>query len=128
MNHINNFSFIVLSGLEIDEGQTLTLTCPRASRRLPVVWQGPPGFTEYTNGLSVALDLSADQRSRISVVVDRDNGYYNLQIEQIQESDSGEYRCKIGSREIRTIKVDVKTQGNNGLTPRTSHNLLAFKV
>ena len=103
----------LISGLEINEGETLTLTCPRPSQRLPVVWQGPPSYREYTRGLSVALDLTADQRSRISLSGDHSNGYYNLQIENIQKADSGEYRCRIGSREIRSIKVIVKTQGKS---------------
>ena len=58
-------------------------------------------------------DLTADQRSRISLSGDHSNGYYNLQIENIQKADSGEYRCRIGSREIRSIKVIVKTQGKS---------------
>lgn len=101
----------LFSGLDINEGEILTLTCPRPSQRLPIVWEGPPGFSEYTRGLSVALDLSADLRSRVSVTGDHAGGYYNLKVDNIKKSDSGEYRCLIGSREIRTIKVVVKTQG-----------------
>lgn len=102
------FSF---SGLEVNEGEPVTLTCPKPSRRLPIVWQGPPDFRQYTQGLTVNLDLSADQRSRISLRGDHANGYYNLHIESIRKSDSGKYRCKTGSRVIRGINVKVKTQG-----------------
>lgn len=97
--------------MEVNEGETVTLTCPKPSRRLPIVWQGPPDFRQYTQGLTVDLDLSADQRSRISLSGDHADGYYNLHIESIRKSDSGKYRCKTGSRIIRGINVKVKTQG-----------------
>lgn len=102
---------LCFSGLEVNEGESVTLTCPRPSDRLQVIWQGPPNFTQYSKGLTVSLDLSADQRSRFSVTGDHGNGYYNLQIESIRKSDSGIYKCKIGSRVIRDINVEVKTQG-----------------
>jgi hypothetical protein len=103
--------YFYISGLEINEGESVTLTCPKPSRRLPIVWDGPPRFQHYTRGLTVSLDLTADQRSRISLSGDHANGYYNLRIESIRKSDSGKYRCKTGSRVIRGINVKVKTQG-----------------
>ncbi|XP_053394147.1 laminin subunit alpha-2-like isoform X2 [Mercenaria mercenaria] len=110
---------VLITGLEVNEGEPVTLTCPKPSRRLPIVWQGPQGFQQYTRGLTVSLDLSADQRSRISLSGDHANGYYNLHIESIRKSDSGKYRCKTGSRVIRGINVKVKTQAeqNQGLFP-----------
>ncbi|XP_052775570.1 laminin subunit alpha-2-like [Mya arenaria] len=109
----------LIKGLEINEGETLSLTCPRASRRLPVVWRGPPNLARYTRGLIVDIDLPAELRSRISLNGDHGSGLYNLQIDDARKSDSGEYRCKIGSREIRTVTVRVKTQEeqNQGLFP-----------
>lgn len=95
----------------MNEGESVTLTCPRRSRALPIIWQGPPHFQQFTRGLIVNLDLSADQRSRFSLSGDHDNGYYNLAIANIRKSDSGKYRCRIGSRTIRSIHVKVKTQG-----------------
>ncbi|KAL4235537.1 Laminin Domain II [Mactra antiquata] len=106
-------------GLEVNEGETVTLTCPRRSRGLPIVWQGPPNFQQYTRGLIVNVDLPADQRSRVSLSGNHNEGYYNLHIDRIKKSDSGRYRCRIGSRTIRSINVKVKTQAeqNQGLFP-----------
>jgi len=100
-----------IAGLELNEGETLSLTCPRGSRRREVVWEGPPDFTEYTRDLMVEIGLPADLRSRISLSGDHDNGFYNLQIGSARQSDSGKYRCKIGSRVIRSVTVKVKSQG-----------------
>lgn len=110
-----------ITGLEATEGESLTLTCPRPSTSpsLPVVWQGPERFRQYTSGLEVSVGLPADQRSRLSLSGDHSNGYYNLQIASVQKSDSGTYRCLIGNRVVRKIKLNVKTQAeeNQGLFP-----------
>ncbi|KAH3720996.1 hypothetical protein DPMN_063908 [Dreissena polymorpha] len=98
-------------GLDINEGETLTLTCPRPSQTLPVVWLGPPNFSRYSRGLLIDIDLPAELRDRLLVTGDHGNGYYNLQVGNIRKADSGDYMCKIGSREIRSVNVQVKTQG-----------------
>ena len=109
--------FHFISALEALEGETLTLTCPRPSTSpgLPVVWQGPPSFQQYTRGLDVSIQLASELRARLSLSGDHSNGYYNLNIESVKKSDSGTYRCLIGSRVVRKIRLDIKTQGNGDM-------------
>ncbi|KAH3697084.1 hypothetical protein DPMN_084569, partial [Dreissena polymorpha] len=88
-------------------------------KTLPVVWLGPPNFSRYSRGLQIDIDLPAELGDRLLVTGDHGNGYYNLQVGNIRKADSGDYMCKIGSREIRSVNVQVKTQAeqNQGLFP-----------
>ena len=104
-------SIVSVLGLDAIEGEVVTLTCPKRSRTLPVVWEGPPDFAHFTKGRDVDLRLPAEIRSRVSVIGDHDLGYYNLQIDNVKKSDTGIYRCLVGSRMQRQIRVLIQTEG-----------------
>ncbi|VDI68586.1 Hypothetical predicted protein [Mytilus galloprovincialis] len=76
----------------VNENSTNVLRCPlKADIGLRINWNGPPSFMAYTIGTDINPKLP--HSDRISVVGKIEEGEYNLQISNIQQSDIGQYRC-----------------------------------
>ncbi|VDI58500.1 Hypothetical predicted protein, partial [Mytilus galloprovincialis] len=73
----------------VSENSTDLLRCPYTGSTIQ--WRGPPAMIIYTLGL--AVNPALPHRDRISVVGQTEQGEYNLQISNIQQSDRGEYQC-----------------------------------
>ncbi|XP_076102244.1 uncharacterized protein LOC143071659 [Mytilus galloprovincialis] len=88
-------------------GSTVTFKCPYVQEDYAkVVWKGPyGGQTVYAHSNHRNTHLPSDLYNRLFIISNSSFGRYNLQINNLQHSDEGEYRCSVTYNETTKTKT-----------------------
>ncbi|CAC5419811.1 unnamed protein product [Mytilus coruscus] len=127
---IYKFGEIVLSNKaqHTHIGETVVLSCRYYHGATKIRWRRWQGIIAKASNLKLK---NADDRKRFNVVADRKKGDYNLEISDVEQSDSGLYWCemRIGGQIMQQkVTLYIDTDDKFVLSNKAQHAYIGEKV